>query len=618
VCLLAGCRGREAPPPPPAELTGARELFGLSAPVRIVRDRGGTAHIYAQNRDDLFFAQGFVQAQDRLFQMDLWRRSVQGRLAEVLGPNFAERDAMTRRVQPRIDPATEWASYGPDTEAIARAFVRGINTYVAAARSRLPESFVLAGWMPDLWFAEDLLNRTDAFTASADAMEEVLRARLVDALGARRAAAILPAEPIGDLARGLDPNAINAVVGDAIRSVGAPPFFLSLAKPVADAGTVRTRQDVPLDARVYDAPSRRYLVHLNAPGWNVIGATAPWLPGVETGHNDRVGWSIEPVRADTQDVYIEKLNPLNEHEVDDGGRWVPTAIVKDTLRLRRRAEPVSFDREFTRHGVVVAVDRERHLAVTVRWSGAEPGAAAGFAGLALDRASSSGDIRAAVESWRMPPRRIAYDDVAGDRGATIAGVVPARRGWSGALPAPGWTGVNEWTGWERPLRASPDPPLARLARAPSERVEALMRDLRRGESDPRGLVVDALADALRSERESSSSPALFTHVLAVTPAARRRFDIGPLPPAAGRSAPFAIAFEPRDWDRSTAVNAPGQSESPESGHYADLARIWAAGQSIALPFTDRAVEASAETTLTLSPPRREATKTRRRKDTNRF
>ena len=600
---LHACRRSEPPSPRRApQQSGTIDVYGLRAPVRVVRDRHGVPHIYAQNRDDLFFAQGFVQAQDRLFQMDLWRRSVQGRLAEVLGPNFAERDAMTRRMQARVEPAAEWSLYGPEAEAIAGAFVRGVNTSLARQRPQLPEAFGLAGWTPELWAPGDLLNRTDAFTASGDASEEVLRARFVDALGAARAAALMPGDSVDAMPRGLEPSAINSAIGDAIRAVGAPPFFLTLANTIGDTGTVRAPGDIPLNARLFSVPSRRYVVHLNAPGWNVIGATAPWLPGVESGHNDRVAWTIDPLRADTQDVLVERVNPSNAHEVEEQGRWVPTTTAKSTLRMRRRADRFVFDLEWTRHGVVVAIDRERHLAFTVRWSGAEPGTAANFAGLSLDRAASAGGIRAAAEAWRMPPRQITYEDVSGDRGELIAGVVPVRRGWSGHMPAPGWAGTSEWTGWTRPVRALPESTISRLARAPSERVESLLRDLRRGESDPRALIVNAIADLLRGERESTA-PVIFAHVLSVTPPARRRFDIGPLTPVHADADPFAIAFDSRDWDRSTAISAPGQSESPESAHYADQARAWAAGESIALPFSDAAVQAAAESTLIMRPPR---------------
>src|SRR5437867_1575438 len=132
---------RMTPPhsPPPTQTSGTLPVEGRVGSVRIVRDRWGIPHIYAANQDDLFFSQGFVQAQDRLFQMDVWRRSVQGRLSEVLGSNFIERDAMTRRVQYRGDLDVEWASYGADARAIATAFVRGVNAWVALAQARPPE-----------------------------------------------------------------------------------------------------------------------------------------------------------------------------------------------------------------------------------------------------------------------------------------------------------------------------------------------------------------------------------------------------------------------------------------------------------------------------------------------
>src|SRR5215831_17382045 len=204
--LAAGGCGRGQPQAPPlvADVSGTREVPGLSAPVRVVRDRWGVPHIYARTPEDLFLAQGFVQAQDRLFQMDLWRRSAQGRLSEVLGPNFAERDGMTRRIQFAGDREVEWSRYGPDAKAIAAAFVRGVNAWAVLARERPPEEFVLAGWKPDLWNADDLLNRTDLFLAARDGIEEIFRARLVALLGAHRIAEIFPRLPTLNVPRGLD------------------------------------------------------------------------------------------------------------------------------------------------------------------------------------------------------------------------------------------------------------------------------------------------------------------------------------------------------------------------------------------------------------------------------
>ncbi len=186
-CLCGGvpaARRAAASAPAVGPTAGTLTVPGVSAPVRVVRDRWGVPHIYASTTEDLFFAQGFVQAEDRLFQMDLWRRASQGHLAEVLGSNFIGRDAMTRRMQYRGDLNVEWSSYGPDTKAIADAFVRGVNAWIAIARARPPEEFVLAGWLPEFWEPEDLLSRADGFVSSGNALSEVFRARLTAAVGA--------------------------------------------------------------------------------------------------------------------------------------------------------------------------------------------------------------------------------------------------------------------------------------------------------------------------------------------------------------------------------------------------------------------------------------------------
>jgi penicillin amidase len=184
------------------------------------------------------------------------------------------------------------------TEAIATAFVRGINAWIEIASGRLPEEFALAGWRPERWRAEDLLNRTEAFTASGDAFDEIFRARLVATVGAARARLLLPDERAIDIPAELDIAAVPDLVADALRRVGTPPFFLGLAAPVAE-GTVRLpasaqslrsgatawpsgsaerggRQPDREPARKLDHPSFRYFVHLNAPGWSTAGPAPAW------------------------------------------------------------------------------------------------------------------------------------------------------------------------------------------------------------------------------------------------------------------------------------------------------------------------------------------------------
>jgi penicillin amidase len=727
------------------QVSGALVLGGISAPVRVVRDRWGVPHIEAQNQDDLFFAQGFVQAQDRLFQMDLWRRSGQGRLSEVLGPNFVERDVMTRRIQYRGDIEADWASYGPDTKAIANAFVRGINAWVQMAHDPFPEEFVLAGWAPELWRAEDLLNRTDAFVAGADAQDEVFRARLAAAVGAARASSLLGV-PL-TVSRAVDVGGIRPIVGDILRRVGAPPFFLGLAAPVGGAGPreaapaagsnawaiARSDRGAPLLAgdphRLLENPSSRYLVHLRAPGWNVIGATAPWLPGVAIGHNERVAWSLTSSRVDVQDLYVEKLNPANPHQVLQDGGWIDVAVEKDAVAVKGRQDPFEYDRLSTPRGVIVAIDRELDVAYALRWTGTEPGTAAELAAVSIDRARSAVEFRTALARWKLPAADFVYADVDGRVGRQLAALLPDRSGWRGALPVAAHQGGYEWNGWiaahRLPGHVEPKtgvvvtanesrarlnriasvledrqargidgfkrlqndvmswnaeqvvPLLARvrtdssasedakqrllrwdrrLATSSSETSlyvrweDALVRGLVAGRIPPElrdeytaragstlvsslaapsrpwfdgdpirqrdALLVAALNDAAGAAGNSPGTAVTFVHPLAVTEAARRRFNVGPFVLPGRADTVFAIGaagfgrhvgpsfraiMDAGDWDRSVATNPPGQSGSPASPHFSDLSGSWAAGEYFPLPFSETSIRESAETTLMLVP-----------------
>src|SRR6185503_8567701 len=167
-----------------AQLDGALDVAGLDSTVEVRRDRWGIPHIYAKTKHDLFFAQGFVAAQDRLFQMDLWRRIGEGRLAEVLGPSYVARDRFARLLKYRGDMAAEWSSYAPDTREIATAFVGGVNAYIALVREKPPVEFTLLGYRPERWTPEVPLQRMAALTMTGNAEYEVLRAQLVEILGA--------------------------------------------------------------------------------------------------------------------------------------------------------------------------------------------------------------------------------------------------------------------------------------------------------------------------------------------------------------------------------------------------------------------------------------------------
>ena len=161
-----------------SQTTGRINLKGLQKPVRVLRDEWGVAHIYAETQNDLFFAQGFVAAQDRLWQMDLWRRVGEGKLTEVLGSRAVERDRFARLIRYRGDMKTEYESYAPDARQIIEAFVRGVNAQIELSKDRLPIEFQLTGSKPEPWTPEVCLTRMAGYVMTRNASTEVLRAQL--------------------------------------------------------------------------------------------------------------------------------------------------------------------------------------------------------------------------------------------------------------------------------------------------------------------------------------------------------------------------------------------------------------------------------------------------------
>ena len=454
---LAHARER-APGAELAQLAGTIRIKGLLAPVEVRRDRSGIPHVKAQGVDDLFFAQGFVQAQDRLFQMELWRRSTQGRLAEFLGPKWVERDRITRLVtRYRGDMAVEWASYDPEAKRICESFVRGVNAYVDSLRGRQPREFTLAGITLEHWQAEDLLARAEAFGMSGNARREVERAAALGILGKDALFALAPLQP-GDaplVPPGFDASSIPSGLGAALGLIGGAAQVAS-----DDDGSnnwvlsgSRTTTGAPLLAndphRSLDHPSLRYLVHLQAPGWNVIGAVVPWFPGVAIGHNEHVAWGLTIFQVDAQDLFIEATDPADPLRYRTPGGWERMSVVSEEVGIKGSA-PVKVELRYTRHGPVVFEDLAGHRAFALQWTGGEPGTAGYLAGLALDRAQDGASFREAARRWRMPGENFVWADRKGNIGYQATGLTPIRKPGSGLVPAPGDSGEFDWQGFLDP------------------------------------------------------------------------------------------------------------------------------------------------------------------------
>ena len=494
---LAGCAAPAAPPQSLAELAsrslaqidGELEIPGLREAVEIIRDEWGIPHIYAQNDDDLFFAQGYVMAQDRLWQMEMWRRWHEGRLAEIFGPDALAYDRRTRLMMFRGPfDAEEWTSYHPDAERLFTAHANGVNAYIEQHRDNLPVEFQLTGIFPDPWTAETVVLRWAALAVPSvrgHAINEIQLAMNVARYGAEEANRRAAPDPWDDLEvpAGLDVSIITQDLLDAMRAGDRDPFVsgrlppLEVVEPyrslmpgvqttqvspgeiategsnnwVMSAG--RSPTGVPILAndphRRIEMPALRYFVHLVAPGWNVIGGGEPPFAGVDAGNNERMAWGFTFAGTDMVDVYVEEMHPEDPNLVRWHDDWEPLRVIEEEIPVKGQApEPVVL--KFSRHGPVFYEDLENRRAYAVRSVVQEPGTAAYKGSFQLAQADSCADFFDRAMHWLVPTHSLICGDVDGNIALQVTGLTPDRDGWNGRLPVPG-TGAYEWRGFRSDL-----------------------------------------------------------------------------------------------------------------------------------------------------------------------
>jgi penicillin amidase len=437
-----------------APVKGEIKMPALKEPVEVLRDRWGIAHIYAKNTHDLFFAQGFVAAQDRLFQIDLWRRQGIGELAEAFGPQYVEADTFARLLKYRGNMDEEWKSYAPDTKEIATAFTDGINAAIDQCGDNLPIEFQILGFEPKKWKPEDVLGRMSGIYMSQNFRNEIARARLVAAVGIDKARWLAPVDPHLDYSSNLKPEDLKAIDARVLAGYDAATKALSFqpSKRQSNNWVVsgdRSTSSKPMLAsdphRAIALPSLRYLVHLHAPGWNVIGGGEPGLPGVAIGHNDRIAWGFTIVGTDQSDIVVDELKPDSRDVYRTETGWEACEKITETIAVKGE-KPRSVELRYTRHGPVLFADDKR--AYSLRWAGLLPGGAAYLASLSIDRARNWEEFLQSMERWHAPGENFVYADVDGNIGWIAAALTPVRKKHDGLLPVPG-TGGFEWSGFLR-------------------------------------------------------------------------------------------------------------------------------------------------------------------------
>jgi penicillin amidase len=506
------CAPAEAPPASLEELAsrslatidGELGVPGLTAPVEVIRDEWGVPHIYAENDHDLFFAQGYVMAQDRLWQMEMWRRWHEGRLAEIFGPEAVPYDARTRLMMFRGPfDETEWSNYHPDARALFTAYADGVNAFIAENSGNLPVEFQLTGVVPDPWTAETVVLRWAQLALSSvrgHAISELQLAMNVARFGAEEAnrrAAPDPFEPL-QVADGFDPDLITQEVLDAARAGDGDPFepgrlpelevleeYRPLMSNVRTASFVspltttegsnnwvmsgsRSPSGIPILAndphRRIEMPALRYLVHLNAPGWNVAGGSEPPFVGVNAGNNETMAWGFTFAGTDMVDVFVEELHPTDDTLVRWQDGWEPLRVITEEIVVKGEATPRSVELKFSRHGPVFYEDLANRRAYAVQSAVQYPGTAAYLGSFKLMQATSCSDFFERAMYWKVPTHNLICGDRDGNIALQVTGLTPDRDGWNGRLPVPG-DGRYEWKGFREDLPREFNPERGYIATA---------------------------------------------------------------------------------------------------------------------------------------------------------
>jgi penicillin G amidase len=482
---------------PLPQIDGSASLPGLQHEVTVERDRWGVPHIRAASVEDLAEAQGYVMAQDRLWQMDLLRRIARGQLSEILGPRTLAIDKEFRTNGFARAAERDATLLDPESRKVMEAYARGVNQFIEQHKKNLPLEFSLLRYEPRPWQPSDTIAISGYMyrTLTNTWERELNRSKVAERAGPDRAKDLFSEEAAMDHFVVGDPKVIDDgsqrsaadsdeddddddmqpdTVLKASSSV-APNIeihvsdvdltsalaesveaFLSESKNeirqglgsnnwvVSGAHTATGKpllaNDTHLELMI---PSIWYEIHLTAPGWNIKGFTLPGAPMIIIGHNDRIAWGFTNNGADVQDLYMETFNPASPDEYRVKGTWAKAQIFDETIHVKGQADE-HLKVTVTRHGPIV--HREGDKAYALRWTATEPG------GLVnsytwMGKARNWKEFRENMKRVWGPAQNAVYADVEGNIGYVMAARVPIRKKGHGEIPVPGDVDDYEWTGY---------------------------------------------------------------------------------------------------------------------------------------------------------------------------
>lgn len=473
--------------------TDSFQIQGISDEVEVLRDNYGINHIYANNQDDMFFMQGYLAAKDRLFQFEIWRRQATGTVSEVFGEEEIDRDIGTRLFKFRGDIKDELNHYHKDGFKIVSSFVSGVNKYIEEVNSNpelLPIEFKVLGIKPDIWTNEVVISRHQGLLGNID--QELNIGRAVSLIGEKKVKELMwfhPKEPSLKLDKTITYDDLKQDILRLYNAYREPIKFKGeyvldkyrskdLMANVDESNLISDEYSIgsnnwalsgnksfngfPILAndphRSLSNPSLRYMAHLVAPGWNVIGGGEPEIPGISIGHNGIGAWGLTVFRTDAEDLYVYELNPSNLNQYRHNGQWKEFNKINETIKVKNKSN-IDVELLYSVHGPVTLVDKNRNKAYAIKNGWSEIGGSPYLASLRMDQAKNWEEFRDACTYFNIPGENMVWADKYGDIGWQAVGIAPIRKNHSGLVPVNG-NGKFDWEGYlpiiEKPNSFNPE------------------------------------------------------------------------------------------------------------------------------------------------------------------
>lgn len=431
--------------------SGEIKLSGLNAKVQVIRDENGVPHINAENEHDLFMAQGYIQAQDRLFQMDLSRRQASGELSEVIGEATLNNDKYFRTLGLRRAAEESYNNYSNEGKDTLQWFADGVNAYIKELRSngKWPIEFTLLGYKPRDWTPIDSLTigKYMAFDLGGHWEDQAFRYFLLQNFPKDKAYDLFPSYP-KDAPYIVSKDVLN--LEKSFASAVIPHEFNGSNNWVVSGEKTKSGKPILADDPhlALNTPSIWYQMHLKTSNVNVSGVIFAGIPGIILGHNEEIAWGVTNTGPDVQDLYIEKRNPEDKDQFLYNKKWEKAQVIHEPIKVKKQ-KTIDYKITVTRHGPIIsefAADSGKDTVLSLQWTALQPSNEL-EAVLNMNKAKNWNEFEKALENFQTPAQNFVFAAKDGTIAYKANGKIPIRKKGTGMLPVPGWTSEYEWTGY---------------------------------------------------------------------------------------------------------------------------------------------------------------------------